>query len=92
MGVTTHTGEPTTLKSMKPATDKPDFPATEALIPRTTTNLDTNPVLSNISIPTKMAAEPEDFSPQSNGTLEPDESEYLTDTGAVGESESPTPI
>lgn len=89
MGVTTHTGEPTTLKSMKPATDKPDFLATEALIPRTTTNLDTNPVLSNISIPTKMAAEPEDFSPQSNGTLEPDESEYLTDTGAVGESESP---
>lgn len=40
--------------TMKAASDKPEFLATEALIPKTTTTLDTNPVLSNISIPTSM--------------------------------------
>lgn len=88
MGGTAHAGESKSFKNMKRVSDTPEFLATEALIPRTTTNLDTNPVLSNISIPTKMAVDPEDFSPRSNETVEPDESGYSTDADAVGENES----
>lgn len=41
--------------AVKPGLDKPEFLATQALIPRTTTDLDTNPVLSNISLPQELS-------------------------------------
>lgn len=41
--------------ALKPGPDKPEFLATQALIPRTTTDLDTNPVLSNISLPQELS-------------------------------------
>lgn len=41
--------------AVKPGPDKPEFLATQALIPRTTTDLDTNPVLSNISLPQELS-------------------------------------
>ncbi|AQZ11038.1 FAB1 (YFR019W) [Zygosaccharomyces parabailii] len=41
--------------TVKAAPDKPEFLATQALIPKTTTDLDTNPVLSNISLPQELS-------------------------------------
>ncbi|GAV55406.1 hypothetical protein ZYGR_0AV00370 [Zygosaccharomyces rouxii] len=41
--------------AVKPGPDKPEFLATQALIPKTTTDLDTNPVLSNISLPQELS-------------------------------------
>ncbi|QLQ78428.1 hypothetical protein HG537_0A06750 [Torulaspora globosa] len=72
---------------MKGTIDKPDFLATEALIPKTTTNLDTNPVMSDLSVPLKMNIDSEQFSPNSNTTIEQVQSESSTDIDELSQLE-----
>lgn len=85
MDVKTHPEESAVLKNIKTVSDKPDFLATEALVPRTTTNVDTNPVLSNISIPSKIAVDSESLSPQSDETTVHNALKYPEDSPTAGE-------
>lgn len=50
--------------------DKPEFLASEALKPRTTTDLDTNPVLSNISVPTAINLSGKNTSAEESESIE----------------------
>ncbi|QLL33919.1 hypothetical protein HG536_0F02440 [Torulaspora globosa] len=72
---------------MKGAIDKPEFLATDALIPKTTTDLDTNPVMSDLSVPLQMNIGTEQFSPNSNATIEQVRSESSTDIDELSQLE-----
>lgn len=80
-------GEIGLVNNMKGGIDKPEFLATEALIPKTTTDLDTNPVMSDLSIPLKMNIDSEPFSPNSNATIEQVRSESTTDIDEISEQD-----
>lgn len=75
------------VDGMMGAIDRPEFLATEALIPKTTTDVDTNPVMSDLSVPLKINIDTEQFSPNSNAAIEQVRSESSTDIDELSQLE-----
>lgn len=79
-----HKNRVTNLKN----NDKHEFLASEALKPKTTTDLDTNPVLSNISVPTNMNLDSSSLSIEDEDAKQAIENGETDRTASVYSSES----